>query len=81
MKQHTNGINQHLPFNQQAACGIGERGATSMGDALKSNATLTELELNGEDKKTTQKRHPSTNHSFPFSSNQQTSLETQEQHH
>ena len=30
---------------------IGERGATSLGDALKSNTTLTELDLRGEDKK------------------------------
>ena len=57
---------------------IGERGATSLSDALKLNTTLTELDLGGEDKrKKTQKRHPSTNHSFPFSPHKQaTTLET-----
>ena len=29
---------------------IGDTGATSLGDALKSNTTLTELYLSGEDK-------------------------------
>ena len=30
---------------------IGETGAISLGDALKSNSTLTELNLGGEDKR------------------------------
>ena len=30
---------------------IGERGATSLSESLKSNTTLTELDLNGEDKR------------------------------
>ena len=44
---------------------IGESGATLLSESLKSNTTLTELNLSGEDKrKKTHKRHPSTNHSF-----------------
>ena len=43
---------------------IGERGSTSLSEALKSNTTLTTLNLSGEDKrKKTHKRHPSTIHS------------------
>ena len=43
---------------------IGETGATSLSEALKSNTTLTELDLWSEDKrKKTHKRHPSTIHS------------------
>ena len=62
---------------------IGAAGATSLSESLESNTTLTELNLSCEDKrKKTHKRHPSTNHSFPFSSHQQgTRLEKQEQHH
>ena len=44
---------------------IGDTGAKSLSDALKSNTTLSELYLSGEDKrKKTHKRHPSTIHSF-----------------
>ena len=51
---------------------IGERGATSLSESLKSNTTLTELYLRGEDKrKKTHQRHPLTIHSFPFFSHQQ----------
>ena len=61
---------------------IGDTGAKSLGKALKSNTTLTELNLWGEDKRKTHKRHPSTIHSLPFYSRQQTTtLETQEQRH
>ena len=43
---------------------FGDTGATSLSDALKSNTTLTTLNLSGEDKrKKTHKRHPSTIHS------------------
>ena len=45
---------------------IGERGATSLSEALKSNTTLTELYLNGEDKRKAHKRQTSTTHSFSF---------------
>ena len=49
---------------------MGERGATSLSEALKSNTTLTELNLGGEDKrKKTHQRHLSTdNSSFLFPS-------------
>ena len=47
--------------------GIGDTGATSLSEALKSNTTLTWLDLCCEDKrKKTHKRHPSTIHSFSF---------------
>ena len=46
---------------------IGDAGATSLSEALKSNTTLTELDLRCEDKrKKTHKRHPSTIHSSLF---------------
>ena len=62
---------------------IGNTGTTSLSEALKSNTTLTKLSLRSEDKrKKTHKRHPSTIHSFPFSSyKQMTGLETPEQRH
>ena len=44
---------------------IGDTGATSFSEALKTNTTLKKLDLTGEDKrKKTHKRHPSTIHSF-----------------
>ena len=44
---------------------IKDIGATSMSEALKSNTTLTALDLSCQDKREkTHKRHPSTNHSF-----------------
>ena len=47
---------------------IRETGATSLSEALKSNTTLTELDLNCEyRRKKTNKRHSSTIHSFLFS--------------
>ena len=43
---------------------IGKTGATSLSESLKSNTTLTKLNLNSEHKrKKTHKRHPSTIHS------------------
>ena len=45
---------------------IGEEGATSLSESLKTNTTLTKLNLGGEEKKKTHKRHSSTIHSFPF---------------
>ena len=46
---------------------IGETGVKSLSESLKSNTTLTELNLSSEDKrKKTHKRHPSTIHSFSF---------------
>ena len=60
---------------------IGDTGATSLSEALKSNTTLTKLNLGGEDKRR-HTRHPSTIHSFPFSSHKQgTRLKEQEQNH
>ena len=50
-----------------------------MSESLKSNTALTKLNLRSEDKrKKTHEWHPSTIHSFHFSSHQQTTtLETQ----
>ena len=46
---------------------IGDTGATSLSKSLKSNTTLTNLYLNGEDKRTkTHKRRLSTIHFFSF---------------
>ena len=44
---------------------IGDTGATSLSEALKSNTTLITLDLNRESKKMT-KRCPSSKHTFPF---------------
>ena len=46
---------------------IGDAGATTLSESLKSNTTLTKLYLSGEDKrKKTRERHPSTIHFFSF---------------
>ena len=46
---------------------IGDTGAASLSEALKSNTTLTKLNVISEDKrKKTHKRHPSTIHFFPI---------------
>ena len=60
---------------------IRETGAASLSDALKSNTTLTKLDLSCEQEKHhTNDIHQQT--TLPFSPNQQsTELETQEQHH
>ena len=48
----TNGIHKQFAFSSHFTGNeIGERGATSMSDALKSNTTLTELVLCCEDKR------------------------------
>ena len=61
---------------------IGDTGATSMSESLKSNTTLTKLDLSGEYKRKTHKRNPPTIHSFSFPFTSQTiPLETQERHH
>ena len=61
---------------------IGDTGATSLSEALKSNTTLMKLSLWGEDKrKKTHKWHPSTIHSFHFSSKQATGLNAMEKQH
>ena len=52
-------IELHYPIGND----IEDAGATSLSEALKSNTTLTALNLSGEDKrKKTHKRHPSTIH-------------------
>ena len=49
---------------------IGDTGAKSLSEALKSNTTLTKLNLYSENKrKKTHKRHPSTIHSSPCTGN------------
>ena len=54
----------------------GETGVTSLSEALKSNTTLTKLDLSGEDKKNTKKT--SFINSLLSSCKQGTILETQE---
>ena len=46
-------IGLHYPTDN----GIEETGATSLSEALKSNTTLTELDLSGEDKRHTKDIH------------------------
>ena len=69
-ERHTNKTSiNNLPFSflfPTTGGNIGDTGATSLSESLKSNATLTELNLCCEDKRKTQKRYPSTIHSFPF---------------
>ena len=79
-KRHPSTIHS-FPFHITSTGSIiGERGAASLSESLKSNTTLTELNLSGQDKrKKTHATHSSSNYSFPFSSHQQgTILETQE---
>ena len=50
---------------------VGERGATSMSNALKSNTTLTQLNIGGKHKRNnTQKEIHQQATLFPFTSNQ-----------
>ena len=61
---------------------IGDAGAKSLSDALKSNKTLTKLYLDGEDKRNNTNGIHQQPNSFPFPSNQQiTGLEKEEQYH
>jgi hypothetical protein len=62
---------------------IGDTGATSLGEELKSNTTLSALDLSREDK---ERRHTKDIHQqltlfFSSSHKQTTTLETQEQRH
>ena len=66
---------------QSTGNSIGDTGATSLSDALKSNAALTQLDLRSEDKRNNMQMI-SMKLFLAFSFNQQTTtLETQEQHH
>ena len=83
-RNNTNGIHQQSTLsilNKSTENRIGEAGATSLSDALKSNTTLTKLDLRSEN----QKKHIDEIHqqsTLSFSSNQQgTALEKQEQRH
>ena len=84
-RRHTNGIHHQFTLFLciHKENDIGDTGATSLSESLKSNTTLTKLNLGGEDKrKKTHKWHPSAIHSFPFYSHQQiTTFGTQEQNH
>ena len=66
-RRHTKDIHQQIPLSFLLAStgnSIGDTGATSLGEALMSNTTLTDLDLGGEDKrKKTHERHLSTIHS------------------
>ena len=68
--RHTKDIHQQFTlfplFITSTDNNIGDTGTASLSESLKSNTTLTELNLRSEDKRNqTHKRHPSTNHSFP----------------
>ena len=61
---------------------IGNTGRASLSEALKSNTSLTELDLSGETKRNNTQMASINNPLFSLSSNQQTTqLEKQEQHH
>ena len=62
---------------------IGDAGATSLSESLKSNTTLTKLNLSGKDqRKNTHKDIHQQFSLFPFSSHKQTTtLEKEEEHH
>ena len=84
-KRHPSAIHSsHFLFFSTTDNNIGHTGATLLSESLKSNTTLVYLNLSCENKRKKRhtKRHPSTNHSIPFSSQQQTTTsETQEQRH
>ena len=66
-KRHSSAIHS-FPSTSSTGNSIGDAGATSLSESMKSNTTLTELDLSSEDKrKKTHKRHPSIIHSFHFS--------------
>ena len=68
-RRHTKEIHQQITLFislRIADNTIGDTGATSLSEAMKSNTTLTKLDLSCEDKRKTHKRSPSTNHSFSF---------------
>ena len=84
-RRHTKDIHQQFTLFLSLFTSIGNKigytGATSLSKSLKSNTTLTELNLSCEDKRRyTKDIHQQV--TLPFSSHQQTTtLETQEQHH
>ena len=64
-KRHPSTIHSFSILITSIVNNIGDAGASSLSEALKSNTTLTELDLRSEDKrKKTHKRHPSAIHSF-----------------
>ena len=67
-RRHTKDIHQQPLFSflfTSTGINIGDTGATSLSEVLKSNTTLTKLNFGGEDKrKKTQKRRLSTIHNF-----------------
>ena len=80
-RRHTKDIHQQFTLSflfSSTDNNIGDTGAASLSETLRSNTTLNTLDMWSEDKrKKTSKRHPSTIHCFPFSSHQQaTRLET-----
>ena len=66
-ERHTKDIHLQITFFSSTDNDIGERGAASLSESLKSNTTLTALNISGEDKRQkTLKRLPSTIHFFLF---------------
>ena len=85
-RNDTNGIHQQfilfLFLIKPTDNKIGKRGTASLCDALKSNTTLTVLNLEGEDKRNNTQMTSINNPPFPFSSNQQTTaLDSEEEYH
>ena len=66
-KRHPSTIHSFLFHFTSTENDIGNTGTTSLSESMKSNTTLTKLNLGSEDKrKKTHKRHPSMSRSFPF---------------
>ena len=66
-KRHPSTIHFFLTTSENK---IGDTGASSLSESLKSNTTLTKLVLHGEGQKKTLRRHPSINYSFPLNREQ-----------
>ena len=70
-KRHTNGTHQQMSLHfisTSTGNKIGDTGATSLSESLKSNTTLTKLYIGSENKREkTRQWHPSTIHSSFFS--------------
>ena len=78
---NTNVIPRNCVYTS-TVCDIRDTGAVSLGDALKSNKTLTQLNLSSENKKKKNIAAINQQSTLSFSFSQQTTtLEKQEQHH
>ena len=84
-RRHTNGIHQQLTLSflfTSTDNKIGDMGAKSLSESLKSNTSLTKLNLESEDKRKKKDTQMKSTNKIPFLTSQQaTRLEKEEQHH